>query len=49
MNITHDLSFLSLITQASVVVQLVMLLLLSASGLSWYFIFRKMFSIREAQ
>jgi biopolymer transport protein TolQ len=48
-NITHDLSFLSLITQASVVVQLVMLLLLSASGLSWYFIFRKMFSIREAQ
>ena len=49
MNITHDLSFLSLIAQASVVVQLVMLLLLSASGMSWYFIFRKMFSIREAQ
>jgi biopolymer transport protein TolQ len=36
-----DLSFFSLITNASVVVQLVMLLLLSVSVLSWTMIFRK--------
>ncbi len=48
MNVTQDLSFLSLITQASIVVQLVLLLLLLASGLSWYFIFGKMFAIRAA-
>lgn len=48
MNVTQDLSFLSLITNASVVVQLVLLTLLLASGLSWYFIFGKMFAIRAA-
>ena len=48
MNLTQDLSFLSLITHASVVVQLVLLLLLMASGLSWFFIFGKMFAIRAA-
>ncbi len=48
MNLTQDLSFLSLITHASVVVQLVLLLLLLASGLSWFFIFGKMFAIRAA-
>ncbi|HUW51029.1 MAG TPA: protein TolQ [Sulfuricella sp.] len=48
MNVTQDLSFLSLITHASVLVQLVLLILLMASGLSWYFIFGKMFSIRAA-
>jgi len=47
-NVTQDLSFLSLITNASVVVQLVLLTLLLASGLSWYFIFGKMFAIRAA-
>ena len=48
MNVTQDLSFLSLITNASIVVQLVLLILLLASGLSWYFIFGKMFAIRAA-
>ena len=48
MNVTQDLSFLSLITNASIVVQLVLLLLLLASGFSWYFIFGKMFAIRAA-
>jgi biopolymer transport protein TolQ len=46
--LTQDLSFISLITNASVVVQLVMLLLLLASLMSWWTIFGKMFSIREA-
>ncbi len=48
MNVTQDLSFLSLITNASVVVQLILLILLMASGLSWYYIFGKMFAIRAA-
>ncbi|MDO9598685.1 MAG: protein TolQ [Azoarcus sp.] len=46
MNVTHDLSILSLISQASVLVQLVMALLLTLSLMSWYWIFRKSFRIR---
>ena len=49
MNLTQDLSFLSLITNASVVVQLVMLLLLLASMMSWWYIFQKMFTINVAK
>ncbi|MAF05188.1 protein TolQ [Herbaspirillum huttiense] len=49
MNVTQDLSFISLIANASVLVQLVMLLLLSASIISWTYIFRKMFTIRSAR
>ncbi|NUU02764.1 protein TolQ [Herbaspirillum robiniae] len=49
MNVTQDLSFISLIANASVLVQLVMLLLLSASVISWTYIFRKMFTIRSAR
>lgn len=49
MNVTQDLSFFALIVNASVLVQLVMLLLLLASVFSWTFIFRKMFSIRSAR
>ena len=49
MTVTQDLSFLSLITNASLLVQLVMLLLLIVSGMSWTYIFRKMFAIRSAQ
>jgi biopolymer transport protein TolQ len=49
MNVTQDLSFISLIANASVLVQLVMLLLLSASVTSWTYIFRKMFTIRSAR
>jgi biopolymer transport protein TolQ len=48
MKVAQDLSLLSLISEASVLVQLVMLLLLLASMISWWFIFRKMFVIREA-
>ncbi len=44
-----DMSFVHLITQASVVVQLVMLLLLLASVMSWFIIFRKGQLIRNAQ
>jgi len=48
MNVTQDLSILSLITNASVLVQLVMALLLAVSFMSWLFIFRKLFAIRQA-
>ena len=44
-----DLSFFSLITGASVVVQLVMLLLLSVSVMSWTMIFRKRTALIEAR
>ena len=46
--VTHDMSVLGLITGASVLVQVVMLLLLLASILSWYYIFLKIFSFRRA-
>jgi biopolymer transport protein TolQ len=49
MTVTQDLSFLSLITNASVLVQLVMALLMLVSMMSWSYIFRKMFAIRRAQ
>ena len=45
---TPDLSFLTLIGNASVIVQLVLVLLLSASFMSWLFIFQKLFSLRLA-
>ena len=49
MTATHDLSFISLITGASLIVQLVMALLLIVSVMSWTYIFRKMFAIRRAR
>lgn len=49
MNVTQDLSFFALIVNASVLVQLVMVLLLLASVFSWTYIFRKMFTIRSAR
>lgn len=49
MTVTQDLSFLSLITNASLLVQLVMALLLIVSLMSWTYIFRKMFAINSAQ
>ena len=49
MNVTQDLSFITLITNASVLVQLVMALLLAVSLMSWTYIFRKMFAIRSAR
>ena len=42
-----DLSLLTLVQNASLLVQLVMLLLLLASMLSWWHIFRKHFAVRE--
>jgi biopolymer transport protein TolQ len=49
MNVTQDLSILSLVWNASVIVQAVIALLLVVSFMSWYFIFRKMFTIRRAK
>ena len=46
--LSQDLSLFHLIIQASVPVQLVMLLLLGASLLSWWFIFIKMFTLKRA-
>lgn len=47
MEITQDLSFIHLISNASMLVQLVMGLLLLVSLMSWWYIFLKMFSIRH--
>jgi len=49
MNVSQDLSILALIWNASVIVQLVMALLLVVSFMSWYFIFHKSFTIRQAR
>ena len=43
----QDLSILQLVLNASVVVQLVMLLLVAVSVTSWAAIFRKLFAIRR--
>jgi len=45
---TPDFSFLSMVSGASLIVQLVLLLLLLASFMSWWFIFQKLFSLRSA-
>ena len=49
MNVTTDLSIISLIANASVLVKGVMLLLAAVSFMSWYWIFRKWFAIRDAR
>jgi biopolymer transport protein TolQ len=49
MNITQDLSIIELILHASLMVKLVMLLLAGVSFMSWYYIFRKAFAIRDAK
>jgi biopolymer transport protein TolQ len=49
MNITQDLSIVELIVNASLVVKLVMALLAVVSVMSWYWIFRKGFAIRDAR
>jgi biopolymer transport protein TolQ len=46
---SNDLSILSLVTNASLLVQVVMVLLLLISLTSWTIIFRKYFAIRAAQ
>ena len=49
MNVAQDLSILALVWNASAIVQAVMALLLVVSFMSWYFIFRKIFTIRRAK
>ncbi len=49
MNVNQDLSILSLVWNASAIVQGVMALLLVVSFMSWYFIFYKLFAIRRAR
>src|SRR5712691_12256592 len=49
MSATQDLSILAMIATASIVVQLVILLLVVVSFMSWYFIFLKLFTIHRAQ
>jgi biopolymer transport protein TolQ len=48
MQVTNDMSLLTLITHASVPVQLIMLLLLGISITSWTYIFAKRFAIKRA-
>jgi len=47
--VTADLSLLELVLNASILVQLVMLLLLAASLMSWTMIFRKLTTFRRAR
>jgi biopolymer transport protein TolQ len=49
MNVTQDLSFLSLITNAHLIVQLIMALLFIISLTSWTYIFSKLFAIKSAR
>jgi biopolymer transport protein TolQ len=49
MTVTQDLSFFTLIINASVPVQAVMALLVIVSAMSWTYIFRKHAAIRKAQ
>src|SRR3546814_16428773 len=48
MQVTNDMSLLSLVTHASLPVQLIMLLLLGISILSWTYIFAKSLAIKRA-
>jgi biopolymer transport protein TolQ len=49
MNAAQDLSFVALIANAHLIVQLIMALLLLVSLTSWTYIFRKVFAIRAAR
>ncbi|HTY98684.1 MAG TPA: protein TolQ [Rhodocyclaceae bacterium] len=49
MNLTEDLSILELVINASLLVKLVMGLLTVVSVMSWYYIFRKWFALRDAR
>lgn len=49
MNSNADLSILTLITQASPVVQVVLAILILLSLMSWTVIFRKFFAVSRAQ
>ena len=49
MIVSHDLTIVSMIVNASIVVKFVMALLVFASMLSWTYIFMKLFGIRRAR
>ena len=49
MNVSQDLAIVELIANASLVVKLVMAVLTYVSVMSWYWIFRKWFAIRDAR
>ncbi len=49
MNVSTDLSLLPLVAQASLLVKLVMFVLLGISLISWWFIFRKSFVLRDTR
>jgi len=49
MNVANDMSFITLISGASLPVQLVMAVLLITSLFSWWFIFIKVFTIKNAE
>jgi biopolymer transport protein TolQ len=49
MNVSQDMSIISLVTNASVVVQIVLALLLVVSLMSWTYIFKKFFDVKRAQ
>jgi len=48
-NVTQDMSIIALVGNASLLVKLIMGLLLALSVLSWWFIFRKWFVLRDAE
>jgi biopolymer transport protein TolQ len=49
MELMQDVSFIQMVRNASVLVQLVMGMLLLVSLLSWWYIFLKMFAVRRAE
>ena len=49
MNAVNDMSLITLVTGASLPVQIVMIILFVTSLLSWWYIFLKLFTIKEAQ
>jgi biopolymer transport protein TolQ len=49
MNVTQDLAIVELIVNASLVVKFVMAVLTYVSVMSWYWIFRKWFALRDAR
>jgi biopolymer transport protein TolQ len=49
MNVSQDMSIVSLVTQASVLVQVVLGILLAVSVMSWTYIFKKWFDVRRAE
>lgn len=48
-NVTQDLSIVSLVAHASVLVQIVLVLLLVVSMMSWTYIFKKFFDLKRTQ